>query len=295
MAPLPIAFFALATILMGASSMRADDEPLPATGADLSFEILHLFRSKCIECHGPTVKNPKAKFGYVTDLQRVADNSEFVVPFKPDQSMLFIQIEDGEMPPDDSDVPPLTDEQMNLVHQWIKAGATVSAQAVAAAALVPAQSTPLKPNSSALKRVQLWLGRFHPASVHLPIGLILAAALAELILILSGRTELRIATGFCLTVGTIGAVLAAMLGWWNAEAPFHAGKNDLWLFVHRWVGVATAFASVLATALLYWDGRRPGKSTGLRYRIALFSAAVLVAISGFLGGVNVYGIKHHLL
>src|SRR5262249_33627406 len=47
-----------------------------------------IFRDKCVECHGPQLKKPRA-FGYILDLGRVAANPKFVVPFKPDKSGLW--------------------------------------------------------------------------------------------------------------------------------------------------------------------------------------------------------------
>ena len=36
--------------------------------------VRDIFEAKCLDCHGPELPRPKGKFGYVLDLQRMADN-----------------------------------------------------------------------------------------------------------------------------------------------------------------------------------------------------------------------------
>ena len=262
--------------------------------SDLVGDVLELFETKCIKCHGPQVRKPKGKFGHVTDLARVAANPDFVVPFKPDDSPLFWLLLDGEMPPPKSDVPPLTEAQVQIVRAWIQAGEAPSdGRGRDSIATTADADPPAAPQVDTVQRWRHWLGRFHPASVHLPIGLILGAALAELILILGGRASLRSAARFCLVVGAVGAVVSVVLGWWNAEAPVYASRSDQWLTLHRWVGVTMAAVSIAAAVLSALEASRSTRPVRVAYRIALFVAALLVCVAGYLGGVNVYGIEHY--
>jgi hypothetical protein len=79
---------------------------------------------KCNECHGSQLVKPDGKFGYVLDLKRMADNEDYIVRGKPQNSELFRLVNQGEMPPDDHPkTPPLTGEEKDIVRRWIQAGA----------------------------------------------------------------------------------------------------------------------------------------------------------------------------
>ena len=83
-----------------------------------------IFDRKCNECHGSQLKKPEGKFGYVLDLKRVADNIEYVVRGKPQDSDLYRMLRDEEMPPDDHPkTSPLSSREKNIVRRWIAAGA----------------------------------------------------------------------------------------------------------------------------------------------------------------------------
>ena len=58
-----------------------------------------------------------------------------------------------------------------------------------------------------------WGGRFHPALVHFPIALLCAAAIAEILLAITGLGLFREAVRFCVWGGALGAVGAGLLGW----------------------------------------------------------------------------------
>lgn len=136
-----------------------------------------------------------------------------------------------------------------------------------------------------------WLGKFHPATVHFPIGLLLSAVIAEFLFVTTRRKWFDDAGRFCLWVGTIGAVVAATLGW--LFGGLHLVDDDWLLTAHRWVGTATA---VVALFSLFFSERsqwrEPAGGRG-RLRLALALIALLVSAAGFLGGAMVYGIDHY--
>ena len=68
--------------LLASAAIRADEQ------RDLAADVLAVFSAKCAVCHGPDVKKPKGRFGYVTDLARVAGNREMVIPGAPDGFLL---------------------------------------------------------------------------------------------------------------------------------------------------------------------------------------------------------------
>jgi mono/diheme cytochrome c family protein len=90
---------------------------------NLAEEARGVFKAKCAGCHGPDLPKPKAGFGYVLDLARVAANREMVIPGQPAESELWALVEHDEMPPADSPHGPLTAAQKEAIRSWIAAGA----------------------------------------------------------------------------------------------------------------------------------------------------------------------------
>lgn len=145
--------------------------------------------------------------------------------------------------------------------------------------------------SGAPKFIQ-WLGNFHPAASHIPIGLLLAAALSEIVLIFSKRSEFRHTAGFCIWIGTVGAVMAALLGWCNGG--FSLVDLDWVQTTHRWLGTGTAAMSMMTLWLfIRSSGPRANTKTMLSYRLSLFLTTMLVATTGYFGGALVFGLDHY--
>jgi len=131
-----------------------------------------------------------------------------------------------------------------------------------------------------------FLGRLHPLLIHFPIALVIAAALAESAAMVSANERWRTVAVGNVRAGAVFAVLATVLGWWFAQAP-EMEMSPL-LEWHRWLGITTAalaIAAALATAAVH---RRSALGMGI-YRIALFAAGMLVAVTGHVGGLLVWG------
>lgn len=139
-------------------------------------------------------------------------------------------------------------------------------------------------------RLVAWLGRFHPPAVNFPIAMISGAALAELLLIATGRSFFANAGRFCLWVGCLGAVAAAMLGWFFAG--FHLVDDSWILTTHRWLGTSAGLWSVLVLVLGERAIRRADASRRA-FRVVLFSGAGFVTVTGFFGGSLIYGLNHY--
>jgi uncharacterized membrane protein len=130
------------------------------------------------------------------------------------------------------------------------------------------------------------VGRLHPLLVHFPIGLILAAAAAELAAIHSRRVDWRAIAVANLRAGAAMAALTAIAGWRLAASSFVEPSAGLaW---HRWIGAAAA-AGALAAAVLSAAPLTRTRRGALVYRAALFGAAALVAVAGHLGAALVWG------
>src|SRR5688572_6298410 len=80
-----------------------------------------LFKSECFQCHG---EGEQAEGGLDVRLARLiakgGDSGAAVLPGKPDESLLFQRLRDGEMPPKEGK---LTAGELETVRRWIAAGA----------------------------------------------------------------------------------------------------------------------------------------------------------------------------
>jgi uncharacterized membrane protein len=128
-------------------------------------------------------------------------------------------------------------------------------------------------------------GRLHPLIVHFPIALILIAAIAELIFLATRSIRWQMVAVANMRAGAVFAVGSAGAGWVLASS--HIVEASTALEWHRWLGLMAAIAAITA-ALMTGKIDPPGKPQRL-YRIALFSAAAIVALAGHFGAVLVWG------
>lgn len=145
---------------------------------------------------------------------------------------------------------------------------------------------------SGIAKLISWLGKFHPPATHLPIGMLIGAALAEAIFILTKRNFFRNAGVFCVVLAGFGAIGAATLGWFNGGFVL---VDDEWVqTVHRWLGTTTTLLTILTLVLLGRASKASAKpSAWMGYRVSLFAAAAMVGATGFFGGALVYGLNHY--
>jgi uncharacterized membrane protein len=130
------------------------------------------------------------------------------------------------------------------------------------------------------------LGRIHPLVIHFPIALVLIAACAELIATFSGRLYWRTVAVANVRAGAAFGVIAAIAGWF---LPRVLGLDSTALLEwHRWLGTLAALCIVAAALVSAGADRRSPMEFRL-YRLTLFSAAALVAVTGHLGGLLVWG------
>ena len=128
-------------------------------------------------------------------------------------------------------------------------------------------------------------GRFHPLLVHCPIALILIAAMAELVSVVTRFPEWHVVAVANLRAGAAFAVVSAGAGWLLASSRIVEASPVLeW---HRWLGLMAALAAVAAAFTTGEADRPPGQLW--RYRIALIAAAAFVAVAGHFGAVLVWG------
>jgi hypothetical protein len=96
-------------------------EPKPVVAVAFDKEILPIFKSKCMLCHGDT-KSPKGGVDLRTlaSIRKPADNGDALVPGNLMKSLIWATIDDGTMPP--ADKPQLTDAEKTKIKNWILSG-----------------------------------------------------------------------------------------------------------------------------------------------------------------------------
>jgi uncharacterized membrane protein len=132
----------------------------------------------------------------------------------------------------------------------------------------------------------LLIGKLHPLVLHFPIGLVIGAAAAEFLAILTRRESWRAIGVANVRAGAAMAAVTAIAGWALSSAPFIEPSRLLeW---HRWVGMAGTTAAIGAALFSTRLCAQSGHSL-LIYRAALFGAAALIGLAGHLGGTLVWG------
>ena len=122
-----------------------------------------------------------------------------------------------------------------------------------------------------------FIGRFHPVVVHMPIGILLLAAI---FIVLSGGSKfqsLKDAISISLFLGMLSAIASCVTG-------FLLSKTDSYdpslLFKHQWFAISVAVISVIAWYLHL-------KNRDIRWFAGVM--VVLVMITGHLGGSITHG------
>lgn len=128
------------------------------------------------------------------------------------------------------------------------------------------------------------IGRFHPVLVHLPIGILIFA----IVLLWLSRNEKfsdqKKSIFWALLLGSASAVLSCISGWMLSSSGEY---DETTLGLHQWMGISTAFISLLA---LFYFNRE--KQSGEKPRNSLYiSIGMLFAIiiTGHLGGTLTHG------
>jgi len=105
--------------------------PLAGAESALLFEreIEPLLAAKCGKCHGEEVQKADLDLSSMNGLRRGGESGEPAIAATPDDSLLWLLVEGGEMPP--ADEPPLDPSERALLRAWIAAGAPAEQPAVA--------------------------------------------------------------------------------------------------------------------------------------------------------------------
>ena len=98
------------------------DEPLV-----FETTIQPLLAAKCGKCHSDKVRKGDLDLSKMSGLRRGGESGEAAIAETLDDSLLWIMVEDGDMPPEGE--PQLTARELELMRKWIDGGA-ISRQAV---------------------------------------------------------------------------------------------------------------------------------------------------------------------
>jgi len=229
------------------------------------------------------------------------DNDEmldYVEPGDPDNSdlyshMLLSDDDDLLMPPIDHSPRP-SGPEMILIKTWIQQGASTDDDQDSTNMAAPAA-----PASAFEKHIYNAVGSLHPAAVHLPIGLLLAAGIFGF-LSLRGSFVMSDCAYYCLWLGTLGAIVACVSGWWYSPME-HRGTvvefDDLFdqthkVFWHRAGGLIVTIVAFLV-CLIAKRTRDIDPDEGTLWKLGAIVVACAIGWVGHEGGELTYGKDHY--
>ena len=135
-------------------------------------------------------------------------------------------------------------------------------------------------------QLDLFLGRFHPLIVHLPIGFLLLAGLFFFLSRIERFSHLLKSLPVILFLGSLSAIAAAFIGWLLSSEGGYVANTIFW---HKWLGIGVAILSIL---LFIWSVRKENLGFNPRNLLASSSIVlvlVLISITGHLGGNLTHG------
>ncbi len=144
-----------------------------------------------------------------------------------------------------------------------------------------------------LERTIARTGALHSVAVHFPIALLLAAALAQAMGLITGRAGYADIVRFLVWTAAFGGLAAGLLGW--AHAGPVASTEDGIMSIHRWLGTSLTVGLIAVAAAVEWHRRDASATTFWTMNALVFGAALAVSINGFLGGSLAHGGLAHLM
>jgi hypothetical protein len=90
-------------------------------------DVVPIFQLRCVKCHGKRRKEGELDLRTLASRMKGGKSGPAIVPGKPDESLAFQRIKQGEMPPPDllfeSQVRPPNDAEVEVLRKWIAGGA----------------------------------------------------------------------------------------------------------------------------------------------------------------------------
>ena len=139
----------------------------------------------------------------------------------------------------------------------------------------------LYPYPEVSEEIVIFIGRFHPLVVHMPIGFIAAVIILQLVARFS-QSNLRIGIGTLLWFSMITAILSTIIGTLLA---IPGGYDAELLLKHRQLGLGTS----IATIWMLCAHRSKRRGSGLFYSLSLLLCMGLLGATGHFGGSLTHG------
>jgi uncharacterized membrane protein len=139
----------------------------------------------------------------------------------------------------------------------------------------------LYPYPEVSEEIVIFIGRFHPLVVHMPIGFIAAVVILQLVARFS-QSNLRIGIGTLLWFSMITAILSTIIGTLLA---IPGGYDAELLLKHRQLGLGTS----IATIWMLCAHRSKRRGSGLFYSLSLLFGMGLLGATGHFGGSLTHG------
>ena len=84
-------------------------------------DVLPIFRAKCTKCHNARARKAELDLSSLGGVMKGSESGDTIEKSKPDESLLFQMIDEGDMPPKGNR--PLTAREKEVIRQWIAGGA----------------------------------------------------------------------------------------------------------------------------------------------------------------------------
>jgi len=134
--------------------------------------------------------------------------------------------------------------------------------------------------------IVLFVGRFHPLLVHLPIGFLFFAFILKVFALWKGNKTLSAAIPLALFMGTISAFTACVLGYMLSLSGDYQEEA---LDIHFWFGVATTTIAFLAWLISIGKIKTIVLQQSKSYIAILSLIVILLSITGHFGGNLTHG------
>ena len=122
------------------------------------------------------------------------------------------------------------------------------------------------------------IGRLHPVFVHLPIGILLFAALLFFVSKKQRFTNMSLAVAPALAIGSFFSILSCITGYLLSISDAY---NEDIIFKHQWLGIATAATSIICYFVYQ-------KKQGL-FGLFITLLTTLIMVTGHYGGSLTHG------
>lgn len=290
---------ALMVLCVFAISQEAATNEADRKAVDFEQDIVPLFERRCSGCHA----GERAKAGF-----RIDDRDSvlgYVEPGDIENSLLwtdYLKAVSAHADPATSVMPlngPIPPHELAIFKKWIEDGAQwpEDFRLITAVGIPSIERTTTEPEGL-MQRFSAFIGYFHPAIVHFPIGLLIFGGAAAALSFVTGGRAVYVAF-YCLVWGTLFTMVTAYTGWslaaekgypaWSTLPTVESVDAASAVFRHRWLGTFTSLLSIVVLGLAIFAIRWPRSRFAIAWRIGLVFIALLVSIVGHQGGELVYG------